>query len=233
LQASIEGAWSWLILRGRVRGKAMQHWRFAWAGLALVAMSSASEAADYDLMPSFSPAFSWSGIYLGANASLGLAKVSGADFQGILGGGYAGINFLVTGPLVFGVEADANASDLSTTTSLSILGIPTVVRSRTYGTASLRGRVGVAVDRLLVYGTGGFGVAGNTMSSTIAGVTVTDAKLHHGLTYGAGVEFRMLPMLNVRGEFLRARYDGKDYFTGIPSGAIETNVIRVGVSYIR
>jgi outer membrane immunogenic protein len=211
----------------------MQPWRSACAGLALVAMSSASEAADYDLMPSLAPAFGWSGIYLGANASLGLAKVSGADFQGILGGGYGGVNFLVTGPVVFGVEADANASDLSTTTSLSILGIPTAVRSRTYGTASLRGRVGFAVDRFMVYGTGGYGVAANTMSSTIAGVTATDAKLHYGFTYGGGVEFRVLPMLNVRGEFLRAHYDSKNYFVGIPSGAIENNVIRVGVSYIR
>jgi outer membrane immunogenic protein len=173
-------------------------------------------------------------MYLGANASLGLAKLRGADFHGAMGGGHGGINFMVTGPLVLGVEGDVSASDLAATTTISILGVPTAVRSRTYGTATLRGRVGFAVERFMVYGTGGYGVAANTMSATIAGVTVTDAKLHYGYSWGGGLEFRILPALSLRGEFLHARYDSKDYFSGgIPSGAIETNTFRIGISYIR
>ncbi len=220
-----------------------QHWRSACAGLALALASSAGEAADYDLAPSrtpsfvpavlTTPAFGWSGLYLGAHASLGLANVAGSDFHGIMGGGHGGINFLVTGPLVLGVEGDVSASNLAGSTSVSILGVPTTVHSRTYGTASLRGRVGFAIERFMVYGTGGYGVAANTMSSTIAGVSVTDAKLHYGVSYGGGVEFKILPALNLRGEFLHSRYDGKEYFGGISSGKLETNVIRVGISYIR
>ncbi len=185
-------------------------------------------------MPAFAPAFGWSGMYLGVNGSLGLAKVRGAEFHGIMGGGHGGINFMVTGPLVLGVEGDVSASDLATTTMIDILGVPTPIRSRTYGTATLRGRVGFAMERFMVYGTGGYGVAANTMSGAIAGVTATDANLHYGYSWGAGEEFRILPALSLRGEFLHARYGSKDYFSGgVPSGAIVTNTVRIGVSYIR
>jgi len=201
--------------------------------MALAMAASTGQAADLGIMPAFAPAFGWSGLYVGANASLGLARIAGADFQGVMGGGHGGINFLVTGPLVLGIEGDVSASDLATTTTISILGVPTAIRSRTYGTATLRGRAGFAIERFMAYGTAGYGVAANTMSSTIAGVTATDARLHHGLAYGGGVEFRILPALSLRGEYLRAHYGSEDYFGGIPSGAIKTNTIRVGISYIR
>ena len=104
------------------------------------------------------PVFTWSGIYIGGNGgySFGtttpsLGGLSGAGFStnGIVAGGTIGGNYQ-TGAFVFGAEGDFDWDNIKGNPSACV---GCQVSSTWLATA--RGRVGVAWDRLLFYGTVG------------------------------------------------------------------------------
>ena len=94
-----------------------------------------------------------------------------SNLNGVVGGGQVGYNWQFSPWLVFGVEADIQASDVHDTVNSAAavagrLRPASPVRRRStksvdwYGT--VRGRVGVApfMPNLLIYGTGGFAYGG-------------------------------------------------------------------------
>ena len=104
------------------------------------------------------PPFTWSGIYIGGNAgysfgttTLSLGGLSGAGFStnGIVAGGTIGGNYQA-GAFVFGAEGDFDWDNIKGNPSACV---GCQVSSSWFATA--RGRVGVAWDRLLFYGTAG------------------------------------------------------------------------------
>ncbi len=131
-----------------------------------------------------SPAFNWSGFYVGANVGYGWGNDDGAqitDFpptvatfaigqtptalrfrqKGVIGGAEAGYNWQ-SASLVYGVEADISATDIKGSGTFffpgSILGAPetTTASSSLDWLATIRGRLGFTpVDRLLIFGTAG------------------------------------------------------------------------------
>ena len=158
---------------------------FAAAALAAFTTGGAALAADLPrraappvLAPV--PIFTWTGAYFGINAgyistdrgqvnTFGVLPANAAnvatgarpglvriDSDGFTGGGQIGYNYQVD-TFVLGVEADIAYTDLDRTRSLiGTGGAPSVFRSSLDFLGTVRGRVGLAFDRVLVYGTGGF-----------------------------------------------------------------------------
>jgi outer membrane immunogenic protein len=170
------------------------------------------------------PIFSWTGFYVGGQAgydfgrerSMASATASGIGLasnvqreNGVIGGAHAGYNFssqavpyigsaFGTG-VVFGVEGDVDGSGARSTYGLG--GIATTTRNNIEG--SIRGRAGVAVDRLLFYATGGaaFVELQNTYANTVVGGTDSLSRSRVGYTLGGGVEYAVTDDWSVRGEY--------------------------------
>ena len=93
-------------------------------------------------------AYSWAGPYLGGNIGYAWGSVDNNPTRpsGFAGGVQGGYNWQ-NGPLVFGLEADIQASGANDTFA------PWKFSNPWFGT--VRGRVGYAVNNVLFYGTGG------------------------------------------------------------------------------
>src|ERR1043166_4472046 len=93
-------------------------------------------------------AYSWAGPYLGGNIGYAWGSVdnNGAKPSGFDGGVQGGYNWQ-RGPVVFGLEADIQASGANDTFAAWKFSNPW------FGT--VRGRVGYALNNVLFYGTGG------------------------------------------------------------------------------
>ena len=104
------------------------------------------------------PVFTWSGIYIGANGGYSWGKitptappgVSSFNANGIVAGGTIGGN-IQTGAFVFGAEGDFDWDNIKGSSG----GAASVCQASSTWLATARGRVGVALDRVLIYGTGG------------------------------------------------------------------------------
>lgn len=180
------------------------------------------------------PVFTWTGFYVGVHAGYASADISArsravspglaglinagvvpgaisVESEGFIGGAQVGYN-LQFGAFVAGLEADISYVDGDTTSIYAdALGgaTRTTVDYKTSFFGTVRGRVGVAFDRILVYGTGGL-----AFSDVDATVTVTNPNTPGlrgfgridetavGWTVGGGVEFALTNNITVKGEYL-------------------------------
>lgn len=180
--------------------------------------------------------FNWSGIYVGVHGGAGEADAdisrgslspvgtpgTTLDPDGGLYGILGGINFQRNN-LVFGVEGDISFSDISANN------LPTVpsVDIETIGT--VRGRAGVAFDRLLVFGTAGVGFASVEGSETGRGTK--DSKDHTDFVWSAGVDYAISQNLIGRVEYMSGSFDRESYF--FPLTAPHTHDIDFDVDIVR
>jgi outer membrane immunogenic protein len=187
---------------------------------AAIALASAAQAAD---MPA-PAAYDWTGFYLGANAGIawnnssvdnsfdldGTAadrlrnKIDG-DQTAFTAGGLLGYNYQID-QIVLGVEADFNYLGFSDDSkrSVDIIGSNEVdnitgkssFEADWFGT--IRGRLGYAIDNVLIYGTGGLAYghmsADGKVTASLAGDTVETWKgstdsTNWGWTVGGGMEY--------------------------------------------
>lgn len=124
-------------------------------------------------LPAVPLLYNWSGIYIGGNGGFGWGSstatttISGGFLNGATGsggvsgngglaGGQIGLNWQIN-QLVLGIEGDMQWSNQrNTTNTVSCFGFCTFTETAAidwFGTA--RARIGVALDRVLLYGTGG------------------------------------------------------------------------------
>jgi outer membrane immunogenic protein len=201
--------------------------RIAIAAAALFGLTVAAPAADipYGSRAPYTVnqplnAYSWAGPYLGGNIGYAWGSVGNnpAKPSGFAGGVQGGYNFQ-NGPLVFGLEADIQASGANATFA------PWKFSNPWFGTA--RGRIGYALNNILFYGTGGlafgelrgeaFGLSG---SHTTAGWTI-----------GAGAEMGLAQNWTAKIEYLYVDLsDSRFVITGLPNGA-RFGLVRLGVNY--
>lgn len=207
-------------------------------GLLLATVAGAACAADlapraaYTKAPPLSPAVNWTGFYIGAMG--GYAAEATSDplaIKGGLAGGTVGYNWQ-SGMYVAGIEADGGWADISQTATVGL--VSATARVQSVGT--VRGRVGVAFDQVLFYGTGGFAFADNKMSASALGLTFSDTKVHTGWAVGAGVEWMFTHGWSLKAEYLYRRFDSQTYFAallppGIASGSLAMNSGQVGINY--
>jgi outer membrane immunogenic protein len=165
----------------------------------------------------------WAGFYIGLNAGGGIANADVLDpdcftcadtkFQSGFGtlGGQLGYNWQWRS-VVLGLEGDINWLSVDESRGFALdEGIGAGTASFKFDTYStIRGRAGLAVDRGLIYVTGG-AAFGYFNSSTVLGnqavppavlAVSSDNGWHTGLAAGAGLEFMVYPNWTLRGEYL-------------------------------
>jgi outer membrane immunogenic protein len=156
--------------------------------------------------------FSWTGFYIGGNVggafdnsdrveASGLAGPGLLDLRsksdGVTAGGQFGYNYeFPLGGLqgiVIGVETDAAYTDLSSSLPIAAGGGDVVrLNSRLDYLGTVRGRLGYAYDRFLVYGTGGFAYGTVEHSADFDGANFANLKTTEtGFTYGGGFEYAL------------------------------------------
>jgi len=215
------------------------------------------------------PIFTWTGFYIGANvggafrannsgpldnavffggaAPLGaLIVASNNNNSGrFLVGGQAGVNWQINN-FVLGIEGDGDVAIGGNNNFPGFLN----PRTNTGFFATVRGRGGIAFDRLLVYGTGGvaFGARrdfGDTFIGTTFGrpaffTTASVSNAAVGYTVGAGLEYAFLDNWSIKAEYLfadlgRNRRTFVSPFTGagviIDARREQSHIVRVGLNY--
>jgi len=199
----------------------------ALAGLALLSTIGVAPAADipgagrpYYAAPAPAYAgYSWLGPYIGGNIGYqwGSVSDSAAEPSGSAFGLQAGYNWQ-SGQIVFGVETDVQWSNADDEVSSRIFS------NSWFGTT--RGRLGYAMNNVLLYGTGGLAYGGLELTS--GGHSETQSSL--GWTLGAGAEVGLTPNWTARVEYLYLGLPDKTYFTGSSHG-FDSSVMRAGVNY--
>jgi outer membrane immunogenic protein len=197
------------------------------AALAWIVSSSSFALADGmpgNRGPAYAP-FSWTGFYIGANGGYGdnydrndnfilsnslgpITTTRGVQPEGGFGGGQLGYNWQ-QGPLLLGVETDLQGADVSAGFARRLLADGDLLNAHQsfnyFGT--VRGRVGFAFYRGLIYVTGGFAYGGvrdqllvfNPGSGFSANLHNDDTRT--GSVIGGGVELALAPHWSVKVEY--------------------------------
>jgi outer membrane immunogenic protein len=207
--------------------------------------------------------YNWGGFYFGLNAG-GSFVSQGAPTMtnlagnteptlstssiGFAGGSQVGINFQVN-QFVYGLEADADyLSNKSTNSGTTIFGGAPGTSQYAYKLdvfSTVRGRVGYAFDRTLVYATGGLAMGKysvtrtqltGTMNAATAGTAETYSDLRLGWTAGLGLEYAFSDNWNARLEYLYAGLETESYTFPLAGRNVTTptesvNVVRAGINY--
>jgi outer membrane immunogenic protein len=158
--------------------------------------------------------------------------VSG-DGDGFLGGAQIGYNWQA-GNIVFGVEADFQGSTGSGNVSGTAGPVAFTGDAKTPWFGTLRGRLGYAFDRNLIYITGGGVYGKNTLDGTLNTTgAFSSSTTFWSWTIGAGYEAMLWDRWSAKLEYL---YVGSPDSAASPpgvgiSGDTDTHILRVGLNY--
>ncbi|WP_413992044.1 outer membrane protein [Labrys okinawensis] len=222
------------------------------AAFAVIAIPAATMAADLapNRIEPIAPVmpYSWAGFYVGANAGYAfggsdevglwhnstkdgiIGKIGG---KGFVGGVQAGYNYQIDN-FVLGLEADIQGGAVTDSVSNAALDGGSRAHSKINWYGTLRPRVGYAIDRTLIYATGGLAVAGvdYQLSATNYGAfSKTSTKA--GWTVGAGIEQAITDNISVKLEYDYVGFEryrtGNTNLYSYPTPSF--HAIRVGVNY--
>jgi outer membrane immunogenic protein len=216
----------------------------AGVSLGALALASGAQAADMAARPVYKapvapPVWSWTGFYVGANVGGASARTHinspdnsyffpanssfNSNQSGVIGGLEAGYNWQFNS-VVLGLEGDISAASLSRSTSPGPIGITgDLFNGNMTALGTVRGRIGWAFDRLLVYGTGGVAFANlkDQYFSPAFPFTAAPSSSATGWTAGGGVEFALSGNWTAKAEYLHV---------GFPSRSV--TVIAIGNPYL-
>jgi outer membrane immunogenic protein len=217
---------------------------FAGAYAAAAFFPGTAFAADLTPPPPPPPAFTWTGLYVGGQIGYAWSQdpvtwsgvsnddeLAGGTFnhnpQGVIGGAHVGYNLQYYPWLVLGVEGSVDGTSLSHTLAVPVNDVfgdtPGSITSTSQSNVqgSIRGRLGIAWDRALIYGTGGVAFAGfnTTLIDTTGfftgfpGPNATFSNTRAGWTAGGGIEYAITDNWSVRAEY---RYSNFGHTTDFP-----------------
>ncbi|MGH6811693.1 MAG: outer membrane protein [Methylocella sp.] len=193
------------------------------ASVGAIAIAAPAFAADLGTRPPPPvylpppPIFTWTGLYLGGQIGYawGSDPIDVVDFtgfsppaffntkpQGVIGGAHLGYNLQIN-QWVVGLEGTVDGTSVEGTRT-SAGGFVTM-HSNADVQGSIRARLGVAFDRVLIYGTGGAAFAGITNGYTLGAPFFvndeTDSKTRTGWTVGGGLEYAVTNNWSIRAEY--------------------------------
>jgi outer membrane immunogenic protein len=232
------------------------------------------------------PLFTWTGIYVGGQVGYawasGANRVSGVDPftgiafntsigqnpNGVIGGANVGYNYQIpawswfsSSGAVIGLEGSVDGTSLTNTAAFAFPdGTSLTARTRAEIQGSIRGRLGIAWDRLLIYATGGAAFGGFKTDFTIfgpafvspAGVpfgafggTSNFSNTRVGWTVGGGIQYAITNNWSVRAEYRftdwgrinNTLFSGDAFAVAFPGIAfvgnrhIQQNQVQVGFDY--
>ena len=200
----------------------MKKMLFATAAALTVTIAAPARAADLPLKTEtpFAARFSWTGCYLGGHLGGGFAHKDVTDPvqlvqdsfaaaavtngittvslspSGVVIGGQIGCDYQFAPSWVVGIEGAASGATMKASRTVGLpLGNPdtALVQAKTDFLTSVTGRLGYAFDNVLLYGKGGFAMAGDrydvtgSFAGTPFGFTGLENRI--GWTAGGGVEW--------------------------------------------
>jgi outer membrane protein OmpA-like peptidoglycan-associated protein len=143
--------------------------------------------------------------------------------DGGMGGAHAGYNWQM-GNFVLGLEGDAEGGSVSDTATGTVIGLGTgSIRDNMDFDASVRGKLGFAFDRVLVYGTGGvaFGDVSSTYQFPVGNTVAKSSDIRVGWTAGGGIGYAINQNWEVGAEY---RYTDLGHQTvSLPGGVSDNN----------
>ena len=212
------------------------------------------------------PVFNWSGCYIGGNigakkgsldgdavldpvlfpGTLPLVFGGGDSETGFIFGGQAGCQWQ-TGALVLGFEGDFDATNLERTFVVPAgLAVPPFVAGDAFSLsndwqASIRGRLGWAFDRFMIYATGGIAWANFEATAALVGFPLVSAdRTLTGWTIGGGGEWAFTPNWSLGLEYRFSQFDREGFGLGalllgappfVVNAELETHEITARVNY--
>jgi outer membrane immunogenic protein len=183
--------------------------------------------------------------------------------DGFVGGGQVGYNYQI-GQWVIGVEADLQFADMNKSrtgdvvTLVPAVGNPGIVGFRGASNSNfggidwfgtVRGRLGYAIDRMMIYGTGGFafGGADNNTNDGFDSFRSHNDSTRTGWAAGGGIEYAFTPNLTgkIEGLVVSLERNRDNGFIGVSGAGLpiyttglgrsnndsEFGVVRAGLNY--
>jgi outer membrane immunogenic protein len=198
------------------------------------------------------PIFTWGGLYIGGQVGYawGSDPIDEVDSvfgdnaffndkpTGVIGGAHLGYNLQIA-QWVAGLEGTVDGTSLHGTRT-SATGVTMSTREDVQG--SIRGRLGVAFDRVLIYGTGGAAFTNMTNGYSLGFPFFqqeTDTKTRSGWTVGGGLEYAVTNNWSIRAEYRYSDFGrSPDFpFPFITNGTVvfthhlTQNQVQAGFSY--
>jgi outer membrane immunogenic protein len=187
----------------------------------------------------YSQPFSWSGLYMGVQLGYGSGNTSADsgpasgfnqvyDYKsnGWLGGAHAGYNWQ-RGNLVYGLEADLEKSGQDGN-GVGSRGFDHSTDINWQG--SLRGRLGLAYDRTLIYGTAGWAFGDVNVNKSFASYS----DVRNGWTAGVGLEHMLTSNISARIEYRYTDFGeakfGSTALNSIDRSSVDQHAVRAGLS---
>jgi opacity protein-like surface antigen len=227
------------VMRSAEHGGFLASALVAIGSLAAMPASAADLPAKAPVLRATPAAVNWTGFYVGANAGYAWGKTDvrasatpafGPEFQdyfnsngtfglrpkGFVGGAQAGFNYQ-TGVWVYGLEADVQSFNATASRDTGIIAAPVGQtggfqdKFDTSWLVTIRPRLGVTIDRALIYATGGMAIAELKLSqqSSICSSGLCLAHLDGaasstkvGWVVGGGVEHALTGNWSVKAEYL-------------------------------
>jgi outer membrane immunogenic protein len=202
-------------------------------------------------------AYDWSGFYFGGFASYSWANTtstiintgSGTTFgpasthtSAFHGGGQFGFDYMLPSRIVIGGVTDLSTGELQSSTTTDATGT-VMYQTKVNESGTIRGRLGYAFDRLLLYGTGGWAWSlGQVTRTQVAGMAGTAGPGtsepldigESGWTAGGGVAFAFAQNWNLFAEYRYTRFETSDNFPisqRMVNSTIHGNLVELGVNY--
>ena len=218
--------------------------RLLLAAAAAAFVSGAAAAADMpapvapiEEMAAPTMGYNWAGFYAGINAGWASATGNHTDTAGVTSGNYNVDGGLVGGTIgynwqngrfVYGLEADLAWSGIEgNKTAPCILPRGCYTDMDAFGT--VRGRVGIAFDRVMPYLTAGAAFA----DMTVGQPGFSSTGWVSGWTAGGGVEVGITDKISFKAEALYADLGKLSYTVAIPVNATTKDLVigRVGLNW--
>lgn len=226
----------------------MKHIRAVLAGLALSSAAilpgtaANADGVHRESIKDAPQTFTWTGLYVGGHAGLVTGQTTGdiglggplnTDYSatGALYGGQVGYN-RQTGVAVLGVEGSWSGANVQGDTACAAV---LECKRNVDWLATVVGRVGLGIDRSLLYAMGGVAWADVNTNVSIAGVPLfSGSATHVGWVAGFGFEQSFTNRISTRIEYAHVDLGSQD--TGlVPAGggATVTDKVNVWVDTIR
>jgi outer membrane immunogenic protein len=225
--------------------------KFLLASVALLLFPFTAQAAD--IAEQLPPDLTWQGFYLGAHVGHGWGTemdnqseffqdgpqpADEFNIGGFIGGIHAGYNWQMD-TLVFGVEGDIDGSNIKGDTDFDYGFYSGNLSFKSDLQGSARLRAGYAMDRALIYATGGVAFArGELTEDGGPDDHYRDEQTHIGWTLGAGIEYAFTSNWIGRLEGRYTDFGSKAYNMSEPGLSdyiydvdLTQTVLSVGVSY--
>lgn len=213
----------------------------------MFAISGSAFAADVivnEPVPIVPAGFTWTGGYVGLQVGGGWSTVDqpfrfppnphvysqdNPNGSGVVGGVHAGYNWQ-SGSFVFGGEADIDATSIDGNDGGSA-GDRNGFKAQWMASARLR--AGYALDRWLIYATGGYAYLHGKADRRDPGYEESHSASFNGWTIGAGTEYALTDNITIRGEYRFADFGSKKVAISnyVEDISPQIHTVRVGLSY--